>query len=58
MTVAGKSWLDHYNEEPLKLRWKLFAILLGMVGGWMLWLILEWYYERKQRKKSICTHSF
>lgn len=42
--------LDHY-EKPVKLRWKLFAIFLGIIGGLALALILEWYYERKNTGK-------
>lgn len=44
------SWLDHYDEEPVKLRWKLFAIFLGIIGGLALASTLEWYYGRKKRK--------
>jgi len=33
--------------EELKLRWKIFAILLGILIGVSGALILRWYYKRK-----------
>ena len=36
----------------MKLRWKIFAILLGMLTGVTGALILEWYQDRKMRKQG------
>jgi len=51
MGEVGSFWLKHYGEKPLKLRWKLFAIFLGIVGGLAGAFILEWYFKRIERKR-------
>jgi len=55
MGEAGSFWLKHYGKKTIKLRWKLFAIFLGIVGGPTLALILEWYFERNLDKR---LHNF
>ena len=40
----------------MKLRWKIFGILLGMLTGVTGALILEWWWERKMRKRGYTLH--